>query len=173
MDYGFDDATNERVHQVMEEFKLKIAENEYFHHNGYTLRSEMFANHLITSSPDGVGLFVFDEESPWEIWKFTKMLNMVSFPVNPAVLYHSLDEIMASGREQMVTVMSMPFDEEGKMDSNRQEALVYAIHGLDVRPFSEQEIEELKSTLPDIPVTFRQGVEWAYDPNAEYARLVV
>lgn len=174
MDYGYDEEKNKRIQKIMDDFMLQIAEKEYIAKNGYSLRAEKFANSLITDGPDGVGLFVFEEGTPWEMWKYTKMLSMVAFEEKPATLYQTLDEIMNSYQEHTLTLMTIPFGQDGQsIDRTRQTATIYAVQGTFIRPFEEEELEEIASTVSDLSITFKKGKPWIYDAYEGYIKLEV
>jgi len=173
MDYGYDEEKNQRIEKIMDDFMLQIAEKEYLKRHGYTLRSEKFANTLITGGPDGVGLFIFEEGTPWEMWKYTKMLSMVSFEEKPAELYRTIDDIINSYQEHTLTLMTMPFGVDGQIDREQREATIYAIQGTHIRPFSEEELEDVASTVADLSITFKPGQPWVYDAYEGYVKLEI
>lgn len=173
MDYGLGEEKNKRVQTVIDQFMLQIAEKEYIARNGYSMRAEKFANFLITNGPDGVGVFIFEDGTPWQMWRYTKVIGLISFEEKPAELYRTIDDIMNSNEDHTLTLMNVPFGENGGTDVTRKQATIYSINGTSVRPFEDFELEEVASTVGDLGIAFGKGQEWTYDPYGEYMKLEV
>jgi hypothetical protein len=168
-----DDARNARIQAVIDDFMLSLAEKEYIARNGHSLRAEKFANFLITNAPDGIGLLIFEEESPWPMWKYTKMMGMIAFEEKPVELYRSIDELMETLQQHTLTFMTVPFEGENKANSTNKRATVYYVHGTHVRPFTAEELDELAATFDGIDLTLYEGEAWEYDAYGEYTKLEI
>lgn len=133
---------------------------------GYSKQAESLGNFLINSLPDGRGVFIFDPNATsLPQWPFVKVAGLTSHKEDISLLYRSIDYSMNLGKENMLSLLSVPLAENGSFDVENTFALAYHVSGENVRPYTTQESDKVKADIASIQHTaFKTGKDWSFDP---------